>query len=180
MNHNHSDNDHINRDHAGHDHEDHDHAAHIHSDDECTCEACRSAAAGARFWVRNQVQDGASVISAECRLTAEYAKASIELKTALEELATQITESGGVIGHIKAAAEITSVEMFSVTETAVSHKRAEEQEITVQLAAIVFLVDPDEAKSYVERCVVNPLMRLAAPTPHSDRGSAAQGQEIRD
>jgi microsomal dipeptidase-like Zn-dependent dipeptidase len=57
-----------------------------------------------------------------------------------------IAEKGGIIGHIKASAEVKNVEMFSVTDVDVMIKTAPEQEINIILAAIVFFVSEEEAE----------------------------------
>ena len=58
---------------------------------------------------------GATVVSGEGRLLG-YDHVGSVLKAALEELVAAVTAQDGIFSHIKAAVEISSVEMFSVTD----------------------------------------------------------------
>ena len=68
----------------------------------------------------------------------------------LEALAAEITARGGIVGHVKAAAEVAQTEMFSVTDVKAMIKTAPTQEITVKMAAIVFAIEPEETEALVE------------------------------
>lgn len=126
----------------------------------CDCDSCSGQNWSGQSWVRGYMQDDAAVISAKFTLTADYDTVDAVLKTGLEELAASISDKGGIIGHIKATAEINSVEMFSLTNTEVSVRRSPEQDIVVRVAAIVFFIDLDEAKDLVERIVINRLISM--------------------
>jgi len=100
--------------------------------------------------VEHHIQDDARVISGMTRFCGDYETLRPAVKTELERLASQIGALGGIIGHIKAAAEVTQTEMFSVTDEEATGKAAEAQEIAIKLAAIVFFVDPEEVEPLVE------------------------------
>ena len=94
-----------------------------------------------------RLQDDAKVISGSVLITGEYEGIKDKLKAGLEEFAAAVGEKGGVVGHIKASVEVTTVDMFSVTETEAMVKRAPEQNMKVILAAIVFFIEPEEAEN---------------------------------
>jgi hypothetical protein len=83
-------------------------------------------------------------------MAADYGPIRAELDRQMTAVADAITAAGGIIGHIKASASVTSVEMFSVTDT--DQKMAKVSPaltIDVHLAAIVFAVAPDTAEDAV-------------------------------
>ena len=57
---------------------------------------------------------------------------------------------GGIVGHIKASAEVKQAEMFSVTESDVRIKTAPGQDIGLKMACIVFAVTPEQVEPMVE------------------------------
>jgi ABC-type Zn2+ transport system substrate-binding protein/surface adhesin len=148
--------------HSHHKHEHHHNHEHGEHHD-CSCETEHSCSCETRkenFWVDGHLHDGATVVSGEGRLLAEYDHVSSVLKAALEELAAAVTAQDGIVGHIKAAVEISSVEMFSVTDEAVTVKRSKEQEIVVQTAAIVFGIELAEMKALVQSKIMDKLKAL--------------------
>jgi hypothetical protein len=104
------------------------------------------------------LHDDAIVVSGDVTVTAaEYEPARGELDRQLAAVADTVTGAGGIIGHIKASAAVTSVEMFSVTdEDGVAAKKSPEIAIDVHLAAIVFAVDPE----LIEQAVRTALERV--------------------
>ncbi len=103
--------------------------------------------------IEHHEQDDARVISGVTRVSGDYEQLRPALKAEIEALAKQITELGGIIGHVKAAAEVTQTEMFSVTLEEAMVKRAPAQEITVKMAAIVFCVEPEDVEPLMERAL---------------------------
>ena len=93
-----------------------------------------------------QVHDEAFVISGKVSVFADYTDVKPVISAQLEKLASEITARGGIVGHIKVAATVQTVDMFSVTDVAATEKTAPEQEIHLNLAAIVFMVNPEDAK----------------------------------
>ena len=104
-----------------------------------------------------RLQDDAKVVSGRLLISGSYDDIKDKLKEGLEEFAAAVNEKGGVVGHIKASVEVTTVDMFSVTETAAMVKRAPEQNMRIILAAIVFFIEPEEAealaKSVLEKII---------------------------
>ncbi len=83
--------------------------------------------------------------------SAGYEAVKPRIGKKLEEIAAAITDMGGIVGHIKASAEIRQAEMFSVTESEVMVKTAPGQDIAVKMACIVFAVTPEQVEPLVER-----------------------------
>lgn len=100
-------------------------------------------------YVESHLHDEARVISGRLTVIAGYDAVRTSLSIKLEHLAKVVQEMGGIVGHIKASCQVKTVEMFSVTDVDVTVKKAPEQEIKINLAAIVFLVDPEEAERLV-------------------------------
>lgn len=99
--------------------------------------------------VECRLHDEARVISGRLTITGSYDKVKAAVSSALERVAKAVQEHDGIVGHIKASCEVKTVQMFSVTDTDVSVKTAPDQEIKINLAAIVFLIDPEEAEDLV-------------------------------
>jgi hypothetical protein len=99
--------------------------------------------------VERRLHDEARVISGSLLLFTEYESLRAVLKDQLEALAQNIQKLDGIVGHIKASADASVVEMFSVTDTDVSIKKAPGQRIKINLAAIVFLIEPEKAEELV-------------------------------
>lgn len=99
--------------------------------------------------VEHHVQDEACVASGEMDLSGVYAEIQPRIKAELELLASKIGEAGGIVGHIKASAEVKQTEMFSVTETTAMIKTAPVQDMEIRMAAIVFAVEPEQVEALV-------------------------------
>ena len=138
---------------------------HVH-DENCTCgchdehhhdhasEGCHGCSVEVKKnipFVSVKEQDGAQVVSGMLAVSGSYPALRRELERALALFAEDIADADGIIGHIKCAAEVKNVDMFSVTEDVVDIKTALEQDIKITLAAIVFGVDADEAKTMAKR-----------------------------
>lgn len=140
---------------CGHNHDvQHDCGAHDHHthDEYCGCSLESRDALGA-IHVESHLHDEARVISGNVTLYTDYDKLKAVLSEQLELLAKAVQECGGIVGHIKASVEIKRVEMFSVTDVAVSVKAAPGQEIKINMASIVFLINPEEAEILVTRAM---------------------------
>ena len=96
------------------------------------------------------MHDGACVVSGTVDISAEYAELKPRIGKKLEEIAAAITDMGGIVGHIKASAEVKQAEMFSVTESDVMIKTAPGQDIGLKMACIVFAVTPEQVEPMVE------------------------------
>ena len=97
------------------------------------------------------MQDAACVVSGVIRFPCDYAVLRPRIAAALEALAAEIRAAGGIVGHVKAAAEVTETEMFSVTDVKAMVKTAPEQELCLKMAAIVFAVEPETVEAMLER-----------------------------
>ena len=100
--------------------------------------------------IEHHIQDEACVVSGVMKFPGRYEGMQSRIAAKLEALAAEITARGGIIGHVKAAAEVTDTEMFSVTDVKAMVKKADTQEICVKMAAIVFVVTPEEVEDLVE------------------------------
>ncbi len=123
---------------CGHDH---------HSHDE-TCNCIPDDTPGV-IHTEYHIHDEARVISGRLTVAGSYDKIKKAVSSALERIAKAVHESDGIVGHIKASCQVKTLDMFSITDDTVSVKTAPEQEIKINLAAIVFLVDPEEAEDLV-------------------------------
>lgn len=136
---------------CGHSHNSHTPPAHLHGEN-CGCQAAVQETIGA-IRVECHLHDDARVISGELSLFADYGKLKDVLSAQLEILAKEVLERGGIVGHIKASCRVETVEMFSVTDVAVAVKIAPGQDIKINLASIVFGIDPDDAKVLVKKAL---------------------------
>ena len=100
--------------------------------------------------IEHHMQDEACVVSGVMQFCGEYEQLRPRIAEALEALAAEIGARGGIVGHVKAAAEVTQTEMFSVTDVKAMVKTAPTQDITVKLAAIVFAIDPETVEALAE------------------------------
>jgi hypothetical protein len=124
---------------CGHDH-------HVH-DESCTCG--HEEHDSGEIHIECRLHDEARVISGRLTITGSYNKVKEAVSSALERVAKAVQEHDGIVGHVKASCEVKTVEMFSVTDTDVSVKTAPDQEIKINMAAIVFLIDPEDAEDLV-------------------------------
>ena len=127
-------------DHEHEHHHDHDHA-HVHGRDVDG------------IHIEHHIQDEACVVSGVMRLEGDYETLRPRVSEQLEAVAAAITAQGGIVGHVKAAAEVTRTEMFSVTDVKAMAKTAPTQTITVKMAAIVFAVEPEAVEALVEQAL---------------------------
>jgi hypothetical protein len=126
-------------DHEGHDHEDHGHDRHNHDHDN-------------HEPVNGEVQvnlheENAMIASGTLTLFGVDAEEiSTKLANALAQVAKNVDEAGGMIGHLKATLAKTDIRMLSTTasETAVSVKLSPQSEVVVNIVLIVFMVDSDD------------------------------------
>ena len=122
-----------------HDHDHGHHHAHVHGRDVDG------------IHIEHHMQDAACVVSGNTTLEGDYAALRPRIAAALEAVAAEITAQGGIVGHIKAAAEALHTEMFSVTDVKAMTKTAPTQTICLKMAAIVFAVDTETVENLVEQ-----------------------------
>ena len=99
------------------------------------------------------MQDAACVVSGTTTLEGDYEALRPRVAQVLESVAAEITAKGGIVGHVKAAAEVLCTEMFSVTDVKAMTKTAPTQEICLKMAAIVFAVDTETVETLVEQAL---------------------------
>ena len=94
------------------------------------------------------IHDGATVVSGKLTVIGGYEPVRAALQEKLGEFAKAVQAEGGIIGHIKASAEIKTTEMFSATdaESGVMVKTAPEKQCDIILAAIMFFIDAGKAE----------------------------------
>ena len=136
----------------------HDHEHHHHEHDEhcdCGCHDHEHAHVHGRdvdgIHIEHHMQDAACVVSGKTTLEGDYAALRPRIAEALEAVAAEITAQGGIVGHVKAAAEVLNTEMFSVTDVKAMTKTAPTQTICLKMAAIVFAVDTETVEDLVEQ-----------------------------
>ena len=103
--------------------------------------------------IEHHIQDEACVVSGVMQLEGDYDVFRPRVSAQLEAVAAAITAQGGIVGHVKAAAEVTNTEMFSVTDVKAMAKTAPTQTVTVKMAAIVFAVEPEAVEALVEQAL---------------------------
>ena len=139
----------------------HEHEHHHHHNEDCGCGHDHDHHLGHHeeetlpgvIYTNVRLQDDAKVVSGRLLISGNYDNIKDKLKEGLEEFAAAVNEKGGVVGHIKASVEVTTVDMFSVTESAAMIKRAPEQDMRIILAAIVFFVESEEAEALAKRAL---------------------------
>ena len=124
--------------HHDHEHEHEHHHEHVHGHDTDG------------IHIEHHIQDEACVVSGVMTFCGRYEGMRERIAAKLEALAAEITARGGIVGHVKAAAEVAQTEMFSVTDVKAMIKTAPIPEITIKMAAIVFAISPEETEELVE------------------------------
>jgi hypothetical protein len=151
--HNHEHHDHEHHEHHGHEHHSHEHHEHHHHHHEHEHEHEHgSEPAPGEARVECLLHDDAIVVSGDLTvMAAEYEPVRAKINAQLASVAAAVASAGGIIGHIKASASSTSVEMFSITDAdgAVSAKISPELTVVIHLAAIVFNIDPEAVETAV-------------------------------
>lgn len=136
----------------------HKHNHHNHHDDNCDC-GCHEHEhhhhhelpdrADGQVHVERRMHESACVVSGQLDVYGHYDDVRPIIDEKLGEMAKAIQAKGGIIGHIKVSANIDTVEMFSVTDVDVMVKTAPAQKISLNMAAIVFSVEPEETERMV-------------------------------
>lgn len=72
---------------------------------------------------------------------------------ALKHLADQIISAGGIIGHIKSAVELHTVEGYSITSDTVTMELPEAVQAHITVNAIVFCLEPAYLEEQIKACL---------------------------
>lgn len=135
----------------------HDHEHEHHHDDDCECHDHEHHHVHGRdidgIHIEHHTQDEACVISGTTTFCGKYDLLRQRIAQELENVAAAITAQEGIVGHVKAAAEVTQTEMFSVTDVQAMAKTAPTQVITLKMAAIVFAIEPETVEEMVEHAL---------------------------
>ena len=107
------------------------------------------------IYIKRMLHDEAIVISASLSVIAKDGEICDYVAKELETAGAQITEMGGIIGHIKATTVTTKTKMISVTEEKAMIKDALECKVVITVAAIVFLVEQKTAGDIIRQSLVN-------------------------
>lgn len=100
-----------------------------------------------------RMEDGAAVISAHFTVTAARDVLEQALSQELQDLAARVYAHNGIIGHIKASTEISSIQMYSITDTILHVKNGEKDTISISFAFILFLIDLETAKEWTREII---------------------------
>ena len=104
-----------------------------------------------KFSLESHSHDGASIVSGECILSVEDPETvRTMLAEQMQRLGDWVNEKEGYIGHIKAGFSTECTESFSITDRKVRCHSPESTRIHINLAAIVFMISPDEVKKQVK------------------------------
>lgn len=103
--------------------------------------------------LNGRTEDGATVISACFTVLSSKDKLEALLSQELKDLAAQVYEHNGIIGHIKASTEIRSIQMYSITDTILHVKNGEKDTITVTFAFILYLINVDTATEWTRQII---------------------------
>ena len=162
---------------CGHEHHDHEHAHHHHGE-ECSCghqhhdhhdHEHHHHDSNAPYIVDGHTHEGASVGTGALTVNGIYTDFEEAVKTALKGLADWVTAQGGIIGHIKSSLVSTHTAMLSITEEDVNVIKPQEEEIRINLAAIVFAIPLDDLEKQVEEiCKKLLLMNQAKEEKNAD------------
>jgi hypothetical protein len=143
--------DHDHEEHDGHDHDGHDHSSHSHDDhdhdhdDHDHSEHVRELANG-EVEV-NLHEEGALIASGTLGLSGvDVDDISARLANALANVAKNIEDAGGLIGHLKASVTESTVRMLSTTavETEVSVLLSPQSGISINVILIAFMVEESD------------------------------------
>ena len=110
--------------------------------------------------IERNIHDEAIVISGT--LTLEYGAADI-VKWVAEELETAaggVREREGIVGHIKTAITVTYTDLVSVTDENAMITDSPRKRARIALAAIVFMIEPEEAENTIRKALANVRARI--------------------
>ena len=103
--------------------------------------------------VEAHTHEDAAVVTGLLSLFGSGESVKEALKDALEGAARDIVSLGGLIGHVKALAEVKSASVFSVTETEASRRDSPADEVKITVNAIVFFIGPDKAADIIRKAL---------------------------
>ena len=129
----------------------HDHHSHTHEHHEHASQSLRRN--NTIITLNAYTQDEASVISLEWSSCEDVKQTEILLKQLFKNIARNITEQNGIIGHIKASMERSEVIMISLTDTEAMKKEALSPTIKIHAAVIALFIDKKILTQIVESAI---------------------------
>ncbi len=99
------------------------------------------------------VHDDARVVSGQLTLRGDAARVKAEVQAQLGGMARTVAAMGGIVGHIKVSCETTTVDVYSVTDAQVDLRQSPEAVIKLNLAAIVFAIEPEDAEELARQAL---------------------------
>jgi len=112
--------------------------------------------------ISHRMHDEAVVVSGSLTVRTGELDPCAVIAEDLESAAHEVNERGGVIGHIKATAALTSTSMISITDKKAMVKESPERKVLISLAAIMFMIDPPAAETIIKQALTNARTRLIA------------------
>ena len=149
---------HKNKHQKGHDHPEHKESNHVHDGKQRV--RVRAKDTPGLICIERHTHDEAIVISGTLTLDFGAVDLGAWIAEELEKAALLVNESGGIIGHIKAALAVTSTSMISVTDDKAMTKDSPRKRALITLAAIVFKIDPKEAEDIIRKSLAAVRARL--------------------
>jgi len=137
---------------CGHHHDQGHHAhSHHHHDDAHT---------GAPYIIDGHMHEGAAVGTCTMRIFGDYMRVQELVRKELALLADWVNSQDGIIGHIKSSLIQTRTTMLSLTEDEVNTITPDSDEISINIAAIVFAVPLEELEEKI-REICEKILALA-------------------
>ena len=104
-------------------------------------------------FVDRQIHDEAITISAAMTIISDDTLLNEHIAGEIETAAREITKRGGIVGHIKASVSTTTTCMITAADETAMIKESPMRRARITLAAIVFLVDPEEAENIIREAL---------------------------
>ena len=105
------------------------------------------------IFIERNMHDDAVVISGSLSVENVSGELSACIAQELETAARLVSESGGIIGHIKAAVSTSAMSMISVTEEKAMIKDSPLSSARITLTVIVFLIKPEDAEDIARKAL---------------------------
>ncbi|MCL2125944.1 MAG: hypothetical protein FWH33_08170 [Oscillospiraceae bacterium] len=100
-------------------------------------------------YIDRQIHDGAITISAALTIVTDDIHLDKRIAAEIESAAREIAAHGGIVGHIKAAVSTTATSMITAADETAMIKDSPMRRSRIVMAAIVFLVSPQEAEDII-------------------------------
>ena len=109
--------------------------------------------------IQQQIHDDAVVISGSLSLRFEAVDLNAWVAEEIETAVRVIKEHGGIVGHVKAFVSASSSCMISATDNKAMVKESDTRRARITLVAILFAIDPVDAKSIIKAALNEILSR---------------------